>query len=93
MTTMMIFHETEDGKRWADAWRKGPGSRHEMFEKIGAKVRSFRDPNNPDSTGVILETPDVDAFYKFLTTDEAKKAMVEDGLKIDTLRFLVEFTP
>ena len=31
MTTAIIFHEVQDGAVWAKAWKKGPGSRHEMF--------------------------------------------------------------
>jgi hypothetical protein len=93
MTTILVFHETENGEHWARAWHKGPGSRHEMFETIGAKCRNFRDPNNPDSTGVMLEIPDLKAFENFLALDETKKAMAEDGLKVDTLRVLTEFIP
>ncbi|HZK80865.1 MAG TPA: hypothetical protein VFC46_07355 [Humisphaera sp.] len=93
MTTMIIFHEVKSGDQWAEAWRKGKGSRHEMFGKHGIKARTFRDPKNPESTGVILEVPDMAKCQAFLESDEAKKAMAEDGLKVDTVRALVEFTP
>ena len=93
MITMMIFHEVKNGENWAEAWRKGKGSRHEMFAKVGIKARTFRDPKNYDSTGVILEIPDMATCQKFLESDEAKKAMSQDGLKIETMRMLVEFTP
>ena len=93
ITTMIIFHEVKSGDQWAEAWRKGKGSRHEMFGKHGIKARTFRDPKNPESTGVILEVPDMAKCQAFLESDEAKKAMAEDGLKVDTVRMLVEFTP
>jgi hypothetical protein len=93
MTTAIIFHEVKNGDQWAEAWRKGKGSRHEMFAKLGIKARTFRDPKNPDSTGVILEIPDMPKFQAFMASDEARKAMVDDGLKAETLRTLVEFTP
>ena len=32
-------------------------------------------------------------FQSFMESDEAKKAMEEDGLKVDTIRVLSEFTP
>jgi hypothetical protein len=35
-----------DGTVWAGAWRHGPGSRHEMFGKLGIECRNFRDPSN-----------------------------------------------
>ena len=46
MTTAIIFHEVQDGAVWAKAWKKGPGSRHEMFGELGIKCRTFRDPSN-----------------------------------------------
>jgi len=92
MATLIVFHEVEDGELWASAWKKGPGSSHEMFEKIGVTARNFRDPNNPNSTGLIMEVPDMEKFQSFMESDEVKKAMGEDRLKIDTFRMLAEFT-
>jgi hypothetical protein len=91
MATVIISHEVKNGENWAEAWHKGKGSRHEMFAKIGVTARTFRDPNNLDSTGLILEVPDMAKLRTFLQSDEAKKAMAEDGLKVDTMRMLVEF--
>jgi len=34
-----------------------------------------------------------DAFQSFMASDEAKKAMAEDRLKVETIRILTEFTP
>ncbi len=93
MTTLIIFHEVEDGQQWANAWKQGPGSRHEMFAKIGVKARNFRDPENPNSMGLILEVPDMQRFQTFMASDEAKQAMKEDRLKVETMRVLAEFTP
>jgi hypothetical protein len=93
MTTAIIFHEVQDGDVWAKAWKKGPGSRHEMFGKLGIKCRNFRDPNNPNATGVMAEIPDMAKFQELLRSDEGQKAMREDGLKVETMRMLVEFTP
>ncbi len=94
MTTMITFHEVEDGERWAKAWRKGPGSRHEMLAEAGVTAaRTFRDPGNPNSTGLLWEVSDMEKLQAFLASDEAKQAMAEDGLKVETLRMLAEFTP
>ena len=93
MTTMIAFHEVEDGERWAKAWQKGPGSRHEMLAQAGVTAaRTFRDPANPNSTGLLWEVSDMEKLQAFMDSDEAKKAMAEDGLKVETLRMLVEFT-
>ena len=93
MATVMIFHEVRDGTVWAKGWKKGPGSRHEMFGKVGVKCRNFRDPKNHNIAGVLAEIPDMAKFQALLETEEGKKAMREDGLKVETMRVLVEFTP
>ncbi len=91
MTTLFAFSETEDGEKWAEAWQRNEANRHEMFEKIGVKCRTFRDSNNPNSSGVLFEIPDMTAFDAFMETDELEQAMAEDGLKVETLRLLKEF--
>ncbi len=91
MATMIVFHEVKNGESWAESWRKGRGSRHELFAKVGVKARTFRDPKNPDSTGLILDIPDLAKWQAFMESAEVKKAMAEDGLKLDTMRMLVEF--
>jgi hypothetical protein len=93
MTTVIIFHEVIDGERWASAWRKGPNSRHEMFAKYGIKARTFRDPQNPKSTGIFAEIADMKKFQDVMASEEGKRAMAEDGLKVETMRMLTEFTP
>jgi hypothetical protein len=70
MPTAIIFHEVRDGTVWANAWKQGPGSRHEMFGKIGVTCRNFRDPNDPDATGVMAEIPDMAAFQELLQSEE-----------------------
>jgi hypothetical protein len=88
MTTIFISHEVNNGDRWAKAWKQ---SRHETFSKLGIKTRTFRDPKNPNQTGVLAEVPDMAKFQALLASDEGKKLMKEDGLKVETLRMLVEF--
>ncbi len=93
MTTLIAMHEVEDGEHWARAWQKKAGSRHEMFAKIGVSVRTFRDPQNANLTGLIFEVPDMAKFQSFMQSDEAKNAMGEDRLKVATIRILHEFAP
>ena len=93
MTTLLIFHEVNDGIHWAKAWKQGPGSRHEMFAEYGIKARTFRDPSNPNSTGVLVEVPDMNKWLEIMDSEEVKKAMAEDGLKLETFKILSEFTP
>lgn len=94
MTTILFYHEVEDGARWAKAWQKGtPGNRHEGLFAGVATIRTFRDPENHNLTGGIMEVPDMAKFQAVMASDEARKAGAEDGVKLDTLRLLVEFTP
>lgn len=94
MATVMCFFEVEDGERWANAWQKGtPGNRHEGLFAGVATVRTFRDPENPNAAGTLFEVPDMAKFQALMASDEAKAAGAEDGVKVDTLRVLIEFTP
>ena len=93
MATIMIFHEVNDGKVWSKAWKKGPGSRHEMFSQFGFKARTFEDPQNPNFKGLLVDVPDMSKFQSVLDSDEGKRAMAEDGLKPETIRMLSEYTP
>jgi hypothetical protein len=93
MTTIIAVHEVEDGEHWVRAWHQKAGSRHELMAKIGVTARTFRDPQNPNLTGLLLEVPDMMKFQTFMQSDEARKAMGEDGVKPETLRILSEFTP
>ena len=93
MTTAIVFHEVKNGDVWANAWKKEPGSRHEMFSRIGVRARNFRDPQKPNHTGLILEIPDLAAFQQMLASPAGQQAMQEDGLKVETMRMLLEFTP
>ncbi|WP_168016102.1 hypothetical protein [Halomonas salinarum] len=93
MATLIVFHEVEDGEHWAKAWQEGAGSRHELFAQIGVSARTFKDAENPDSVGLILEVPDMASFQTFMATDEVRQGMEEDRLKLDSMRMLGEFTP
>ena len=65
-----------------------------MLAEAGVTLaRTFRDPENPNSTGLSWELSDMEKWQSFLSSDTAKQAMAEDGLKVETLRMLVEFTP
>ncbi len=92
MTTVFISHEVKNGDHWAKAWKQAKPSRHELFAKLGIKTRTFRDQQNPNVCGVLADVPDMAKFQAFLASDEGKKAMEEDGLKVETVRMLMEFS-
>ena len=51
MTTLIAYHEVQDGQHWANAFKPGSGSRHETFASIGVTARTFRDPETPTTVG------------------------------------------
>ncbi len=42
---------------------------------------------------MLLEIEDMARFKAALESEEGKQAMAEDGLKVETMRMLVEFKP
>jgi hypothetical protein len=91
MATVIAIHEVEDAKRWLNAWKPGPGSRHEDFQKHGAPhVRVFQSSDDSRLTGLIIEVEDLMVFRSFLASPEGAKAEAEDGVKAKTLKILNE---
>jgi len=70
-----------------------PAPRPKGLPDDGIRCRNFRDPNDPNATGVLAEIPDMAKFQALLQSAESQRAMQEDGLKVDTMRMLVEFVP
>lgn len=65
-----------------------------MSAKITVIARTLREPDNPNLTVLILDVPDIEQFESLMASDEAKKAMEEDGLlKVESTRVPSEFTP
>jgi len=91
MVTVMAFHRVEDSRRWLQAWKSGPGSRHEDFRRHGApRVRVFQSPDDPNETGLVIEVEDFEAFKSFLESPEGSKAKAADGVKSETMKILSE---
>jgi len=91
MVTVMAFHKVEDSRRWLQAWKPGPGSRHEDFRRHGApRVRVFQSPDDPNLAGLVIEVEDFEAFKSFLDSPEGSKAKAADGVKSETMKILNE---
>ena len=93
MATVIITHEVKNPIVWCNAWKDGPGSRHELFAQYGIKARTFHDTRYPGIYGVLAEVPDMKDFTELMNSDIGKKAMEEDGIKLETVRILTEFKP
>jgi hypothetical protein len=85
MTTLLAFHEVDDVDHWLSSPR-----RSEFFGPMGVEVRTFRDMDNPNRVGLILNVPDMAAFQKAMESEGAADAMKHDGVRRKTLVILAE---
>jgi hypothetical protein len=85
MATYLITHEVDD----VDHWLSSP-KREELFGPMGITIRTFRDPEGSNKTGLIAEIPDMEAFQEVMKSDAAADAMKHDGVNPDTLLILSE---
>ena len=85
METLLVFHEVDD----VDHWLASP-KREELFGPLGMTVRTFRDPQGSNRTGLIVEVPSISAWQEVLEGDAAAEAMKFDGVRPETVLTLVE---
>ena len=85
MATYVITHEVDDVEHWLNSPK-----RDQAFGPMGITHRTFRDSEGSNTTGLIAEIPDMDAFQEFMKSDEAAEAMKHDGVRPETLRILAE---
>lgn len=87
---VIVTHDVKDGDAWLAAW-SGDDNRHAMFAANGASsTRTFRNPENPDEVGLLIEVADMDTLMTFLNSPETQAAKTEDGVIDSTLRFHTE---
>ena len=87
---VIVTHDVKDGDAWLAAW-SGDDNRHTMFAANGASsTRTFRNPENPNEVGLLIEVADMDALMTFLNSPETQTAKAEDGVIDSTLRFHTE---
>lgn len=90
MTHVMITHEVDDAEHWMSAWR-GDDSRHKLFEDNGAKhVHTFLSADDPNLAGLVIAVSDMDAMNAMLASEEGMAAAREDGVRMDTMKVLME---
>ena len=86
MPTVMAYHDVKD----KDHWLASP-KREEFFGSLGVtNIRTFVDPENPTSVGLVMDVPDMDAVMGAMETGAAAEAMAHDGVVPESLVILVE---
>lgn len=89
-THLLIVHEVANGDHWMEAWR-GEDSRHQLFEANGAMhVHTFRSPDDPNLTGLVVAVRDMAAIEAMLASEEGKAAAAADGVDLDNMTLLIE---
>jgi hypothetical protein len=85
MATYLITHDVDDVESWL-----GSPQRAEVLGSIGVTVRTFRDPSGSNTTGLIAEIPDFEAFQELMQSEAAAEAMKHDGVRPETMVILQE---
>ena len=85
MTLVIGVHEVEDVAKWLES-----PLRKQLFDARGIKHTTFKDPSGSNVTGLLFNVPDMDEFQKLMQSEEVQKSAAKDGVKLDTLRVLIE---
>lgn len=81
----LAIHDVDD----VEHWYRSP-ARSAFFEARGMTATAFRDPAGDGSTvAVLIEAPDAASLEAALATPEARVAEEHDGVRIETLKVLV----
>jgi hypothetical protein len=86
MPTVIATHEVEDTAHWLSSPKRA-----EIFATVGVtSIRTFVNPHDRNSVGLILDVPDMDAMMAMLQSDAAKAAEEYDGVLPETIAILIE---
>ena len=86
MPTVIATHEVKDTAHWLSSPK-----REEIFSTIGVtNIRTFVNPQNRNSVGLIMDVPDMDAMMAMLQSEEGKAAAEYDGVLAETIAILTE---
>ena len=86
MPTVMATHEVKDTAHWLASPKRA-----EIFATIGVtNIRTFVNPQNRNSVGLIMDVPDMDAMMAMLESDEGRAAEEHDGVLAETISIFIE---
>lgn len=86
MPTVIGYHDVKDTAHWLASPK-----REEFFGPLGVtNIRTFVNPQNPNSVGILMDVADMNALTEAMQTPGAAAAMEHDGVLADTLVILVE---
>ncbi len=86
MPTIIAHHSVEDTEHWLASPKRA-----EFFATIGVtNIRTFVNPQNRNSVGLIMDVPDLDAMAALLESPEGQAAEEYDGVLAETIEILIE---
>ena len=86
MPTVIATHEVKDTAHWLSSPKRA-----EVFATIGVtNIRTFVNPQNRNSVGLVMEVPDLDAMAAMLQSEEGKAAEEHDGVLAETIVVFIE---
>jgi len=85
MPTVIVHHDVRDTQHWLASPK-----REEIFGPLGVtNIRTFVDPQNPTHVALHMDIADMDVVQAWMQTPAATAAMEYDGVKPETLVFLI----
>ena len=86
MPTVIATHDVKDTAHWLASPKRA-----EIFATIGVtNIRTFVNPQNRNSVGLVMEVPDLDAMAAMLQSEEGKAAEEHDGVLAETIVVFIE---
>jgi hypothetical protein len=85
MPTVIVHHDIKDTEHWLASPK-----REETFGPLGVtNIRTFVDPQNPTHVALLMDIADMAVVQAFMQTPAAAAAMEHDGVKPETMVFLI----
>ena len=85
MPRLIATHEVDDVALWLTSPK-----RQELFAGVAENIRTFVNPDDPNSVGLTMDVADMAAFEAVLQSEAGAEAMKYDGVRPETVVVLIE---
>ncbi|MBT8106977.1 MAG: hypothetical protein KJP17_01985 [Gammaproteobacteria bacterium] len=85
MPRIITTHKVDDVAHWLKSTK-----RQELFAGVVENIRTYVNPDDPNSVGLTMDVADMDAFHAVLKSEAGAAAMKHDGVRPETIVLLVE---
>lgn len=85
MPRLIATHEVDDVAHWLTSPK-----RQEVFAGVAENIRTFVNPDDPNSVGLTMDVADMAAFEAVLQSEAGAEAMKYDGVRPETVVVLIE---